>query len=62
MRKKNKKQIDIERKEHGFSVYVNGANKGGKSSKPSQHQQQSPPQHTETPRLKTAGGRKNIYK
>ena len=59
LRKKSKKQIDIERKEQGFSIYVNGANTEMVAKK----QQKSPP-HKGTPhddrptsaRLKTAGG------
>jgi hypothetical protein len=60
LRKKSKKQIDIERKEQGFCIYVNGANTEMLAKK-----QKSPTYKGVTPRedrplsgrLKTAGGK-----
>ncbi|KAK3089923.1 hypothetical protein FSP39_007664 [Pinctada imbricata] len=62
MRKKSSRQIENERKEQGFSLYVSGANadkeKAGKPSKPSSHKCMSPePEErlSKPTRLKTAG-------
>ncbi|XP_061197501.1 katanin-interacting protein-like [Saccostrea echinata] len=58
MRKKSKKQIDNERKEQGFSIYVSGANAGKQKQRVSSHQEErtdSPEPITERQRLKTAG-------
>lgn len=59
MRKKSKKQIDNERKEQGFSIYVSGANAGRKQQRGSSRNEESmdsPEPATERQRLKTAGG------
>ncbi|XP_056018588.1 protein KATNIP homolog isoform X4 [Ostrea edulis] len=58
MRKKSKKQIDNERKEQGFSIYVSGANAGRKQQRGSSRNEESmdsPEPATERQRLKTAG-------
>ena len=46
LRKKDKKQVQLERKEKGFSIYVNGANTDS----------QVPSQAKGRPRVKTATG------
>ena len=63
MRKKSTKQIENERKEQGFSLYVSGANadkdKHGKPSKHPEHRLMSPEpddRAVKPTRLKTAGG------
>jgi hypothetical protein len=59
LRKKSNKQIDHERKEHGFSLYVNGANSGqvpptgGTKVSPSH----TSPAKANPRRLKTTGGK-----
>ncbi|XP_052071709.1 katanin-interacting protein-like [Mytilus californianus] len=57
LRKKSKKQIDIERKEQGFSIYVNGANTEMLAKKQKSHAHQETPQDDRptSGRLKTAG-------
>lgn len=59
MRKKSKKQIENERKEQGFSIYVSGANAGKQKQRTSsrhEERMESPEPLTERQRLKTAGG------
>lgn len=59
MRKKSKRQIENERKEQGFSIYVSGANAGKQrhpSSSRNEERMESPETETERQRLKTAGG------
>lgn len=58
LRKKSKKQIDIERKEQGFSIYVNGANTEmlAKKQKSQAHQETPQDDRPTSGRLKTAGG------
>ena len=62
MRKKNKKQIEQEKKEKGFSIYVNGANtnrgkiRKGSSREHDELRSPSPPPPQKSHRLKTAGG------
>ncbi|CAG2250434.1 CTPS [Mytilus edulis] len=57
LRKKSKKQIDIERKEQGFSIYVNGANTEmlAKKQKSQAHQETPQDDRPTSGRLKTAG-------
>ncbi|XP_078316471.1 katanin-interacting protein-like isoform X4 [Crassostrea virginica] len=58
MRKKSKKQIENERKEQGFSIYVSGANAGKQKQRTSsrhEERMESPEPLTERQRLKTAG-------
>nr|XP_034314743.1 protein KIAA0556 isoform X5 [Crassostrea gigas] len=58
MRKKSKRQIENERKEQGFSIYVSGANAGKQrhpSSSRNEERMESPEPETERQRVKTAG-------
>ena len=59
LRKKNKSQIELEQKEQGFSVYVNGPHKDGRvahtqKGTSSKNIPTQPPKTSRTP--KTAGG------
>lgn len=59
MRKKSKRQIENERKEQGFSIYVSGANAGKQrhhTSSRHEERTESPEPETERQRVKTAGG------
>lgn len=59
MRKKSKRQIENERKEQGFSIYVSGANAGKQrhpSSSRNEERMESPEPETDRQRVKTAGG------
>lgn len=58
MRKKSKRQIENERKEQGFSIYVSGANAGKQrhhTSSRHEERMESPEPETERRRMKTAG-------
>ncbi|XP_013381133.1 protein KIAA0556 isoform X4 [Lingula anatina] len=55
LKKKNNKEIELERKEQGFSLYVNGANTGARSRMGGKAITPSPRTIKPTPKPKTAG-------
>ena len=56
LRKKNKSQIELEQKEQGFSLYVNGPHKDGRTQAKTSSRPTIPTQPKTGRKPKTAGG------
>ena len=62
LRKKNKSQIELEQKEQGFSLYVNGPHKDGRAQTNAGGKQTIPTQPKTGRKPKTAGGKPKFHK
>ena len=60
LRKKNKNQIELEQKEQGFSLYVNGPHKDGQVQQKGTSSKTIPTQPKTSRKPKTAGGEKLV--
>lgn len=60
LKEKDKKQIVLEKREKGFSLYVNGANAGCKR-RPKTNQISPSQYRPKTRQAKTAGGKGSVY-